>query len=89
MTESHHDSGHLQEGSEGGFRELQVCWADLDTGEGYREDHLECHHMQDNQGIRLSQHGKGRLCLTNLTSFYDKVKSPAMLSPLIFQITEK
>ncbi|GAB0207997.1 mitochondrial enolase superfamily member 1 [Grus japonensis] len=32
-------------------------------------------HIQDNQGIRLSQHGfmKGRSCLTNLISFYDKV----------------
>ena len=32
-------------------------------------------HMQDTQGIRLSQHGfmKGRSCLTNLVSFYDKV----------------
>lgn len=32
-------------------------------------------HMQDNQGIRSSQHGfmKGRCCLTNLTSFYDRV----------------
>ncbi|KAK4810093.1 LOW QUALITY PROTEIN: hypothetical protein QYF61_008069 [Mycteria americana] len=32
-------------------------------------------HMQDNQVIRPSQHGfrTGRSCLTNLTSFYDKV----------------
>ncbi|GAB0204157.1 mitochondrial enolase superfamily member 1 [Grus japonensis] len=32
-------------------------------------------HIQDNQGIRPSQHGfmKGRSCLTNLISFYDKV----------------
>ena len=32
-------------------------------------------HMWDNQGIGLSQHGfmKGRSCLTNLVSFYDKV----------------
>ncbi|GAB0191256.1 mitochondrial enolase superfamily member 1 [Grus japonensis] len=31
--------------------------------------------VQDNQGIRLSQHGfmKGRSCLTNLIFFYDKV----------------
>ncbi|GAB0204034.1 mitochondrial enolase superfamily member 1 [Grus japonensis] len=31
--------------------------------------------VQDNQGIRPSQHGfmKGRSCLTNLISFYDKV----------------
>ena len=31
--------------------------------------------MQDNQGIRPSQHGfmKGRSCLTNLISFYDQV----------------
>ncbi|KAK4814694.1 LOW QUALITY PROTEIN: hypothetical protein QYF61_025520 [Mycteria americana] len=32
-------------------------------------------HVQDNQGIRARQHGfmKGRSCLTNLMSFYDKV----------------
>ncbi|KAK4824892.1 hypothetical protein QYF61_021132 [Mycteria americana] len=32
-------------------------------------------HVQDNQVIRPSQHGfmKGRSCLTNLISFYDKV----------------
>jgi len=32
-------------------------------------------HVQDNQGIRPSQHGfvKGGLCLTNLISFYDQV----------------
>ena len=32
-------------------------------------------HMQDNQGIRPSQHGftKGRSCLTNLITFYDWV----------------
>ena len=32
-------------------------------------------HVQDNQGIRPSQHGftKGRSCLTNLISFYDPV----------------
>ncbi|GAB0179133.1 mitochondrial enolase superfamily member 1 [Grus japonensis] len=31
--------------------------------------------VQDNQRIRLSQHGftKGRSCLTNLISFYDQV----------------
>jgi len=32
-------------------------------------------HIQDNQGIRPSQHGfmKDRSCLTNLISFYDKM----------------
>ncbi|KAK4806171.1 hypothetical protein QYF61_001094 [Mycteria americana] len=32
-------------------------------------------HVENNQGIKPSQHGfrKGRSCLTNLTSFYDKV----------------
>ena len=32
-------------------------------------------HITDNQGIRPSQHGfmKGRSCLTNLISFYDKM----------------
>ncbi|GAB0179474.1 mitochondrial enolase superfamily member 1 [Grus japonensis] len=38
-------------------------------------DQLIIQHIQDNQVIRLSQHGfmKGRSCLTNLISFYDKV----------------
>jgi len=32
-------------------------------------------HVKNNQGIRLSQHGfmKGRSCLTNMISLYDKV----------------
>lgn len=32
-------------------------------------------HIQDNQGIRLRQHGftKGRSCLTKLISFYGKM----------------
>ena len=32
-------------------------------------------HVENNQGIKPSQHGfrKGRSCLTNLISFYDKV----------------
>jgi len=32
-------------------------------------------HVEDNQGIRPSQHGlmKGRCCLNNLISFYDQV----------------
>ncbi|KAK4825595.1 hypothetical protein QYF61_000684 [Mycteria americana] len=32
-------------------------------------------HVEDNQGMKASQHGfrKGRSCLTNLISFYDKV----------------
>jgi len=32
-------------------------------------------HVKDNQGISPSQHGfmKGRSCLTNLISFYDRV----------------
>ena len=32
-------------------------------------------HVRDNRGIRPSQHGfmKGRSCLTNLISFYDRV----------------
>ena len=32
-------------------------------------------HVQDNRGIRPRQHGvmKGRSCLTNLISFYNKV----------------
>ncbi|KAK4816775.1 hypothetical protein QYF61_022887 [Mycteria americana] len=35
-------------------------------------------HLEDNQGIKPSQHGfrKGRSCLTNLISFYDKVTCP-------------
>lgn len=39
------------------------------------------HSVQDNQGIRPNQHGfmKGRFCLTNLISSYDKV-TQCMLS---------
>ncbi|KAK4827945.1 hypothetical protein QYF61_022560 [Mycteria americana] len=50
---------------------------DLGTGEADGADHPECHHthVENNQGIKPSQHGfrKGRSCLTNLISFYDKV----------------
>lgn len=43
-------------------------------------DNLECHHMahvQDNQGIRPSQHRfmKGECCLANLVFFYESVTS--------------
>ncbi|KAK4831740.1 hypothetical protein QYF61_018870 [Mycteria americana] len=42
-------------------------------------------HVEDNQGIKPSQHGfrKGRSCLTNLISFYDK---GSVLGPVLFNI---
>ncbi|KAK4823371.1 hypothetical protein QYF61_001719 [Mycteria americana] len=52
-------------------------------------------HIQDNQAIRLSQHGfmKGRSCLTNLISFYDKLAAGhkccthgSVLGPVLFNI---
>ena len=69
---------HLQERPEGGSGELQACQPGLSAREGYGADQPECHHMArigDSQVIRPSQHGfmKGRSCLTNLISFYDKV----------------
>ncbi|KAK4824553.1 hypothetical protein QYF61_016157 [Mycteria americana] len=45
-------------------------------------------HVQDNQGIRPSQHGfmKGRSYLTNLISFYDK---PSECEPAVAQVAQK
>ncbi|KAK4817096.1 hypothetical protein QYF61_027927 [Mycteria americana] len=66
-----------QGGLEGRSRELQACQSDLGAGEGYEQIVLSAitWHVQDNQVIRPSQHGfmKGRSCLPNLISFYDKV----------------
>lgn len=49
----------------------------LSAWEDYGAEYLECDdwHIQDNQGIRPSQHGfvKSRSWLTNLISFYDGV----------------
>ena len=36
---------HLQQGLQGGFRELQACQSDLSAREGYGAKYLECHHM--------------------------------------------
>lgn len=36
--------GHIQEQSEGAFREIQACQSDLDAKEGHGADHLEGHH---------------------------------------------
>lgn len=64
----------LQEWPEGGSGELQACQPDLGSWEGHRADCPECH-MQDNRGIRPSQHRfrKHRSCLANLISFDNKV----------------
>jgi len=35
---------HLQEGPEGGSRELQTCQSDLGATEDYGAAHFECHH---------------------------------------------
>ena len=42
----------LQEGSEGGSRELQACQPDLGARKGHGADHLECHYA-----IRAGQPG--------------------------------
>ncbi|PKU35037.1 rna-directed dna polymerase from mobile element jockey-like [Limosa lapponica baueri] len=75
-----HCDTHLQEGLEGGSRELQACQPDLGSREGYRAAHLLIlraitQHVQDKRVTRSSQHEfmKGRSSLTNLISFYDKV----------------
>lgn len=36
---------HLQEGTEKGSGELQVCQLDLNVREDQGADHLQCHHM--------------------------------------------
>ncbi|GAB0177258.1 mitochondrial enolase superfamily member 1 [Grus japonensis] len=68
---------HLQEGPEGGPGELQACQSDLSVEEVMEQILLSAitQHIQDNQALTPSQHGfmKGRSCLTNLISFYDKV----------------
>ncbi|GAB0179916.1 mitochondrial enolase superfamily member 1 [Grus japonensis] len=70
-------TAHLQEGLEGGSGELQACPSDLGAGKVVEQTILSAiiRHVQDNQAIRPSQHGftKGRSCLTNLISFYNKV----------------
>jgi len=68
---------HLQEGPEGGLRELQACQSDLGAGKVTEQTILSAstQHAQDNQMIRPSPHGfmKGRSCLTSLISFYEKL----------------
>lgn len=68
---------HVPEGLEGQSGGPQACQSDLGAGEAHGADHPECHHQhaQHNQGTRPSQQGfrKGRSCLTNWISFYDKV----------------
>lgn len=56
---------------EGWKKDLQVCQPDLSAREGQGADQ----NVQDNQGMKPSQHGivKGRSCLTNLITFYEKV----------------
>ncbi|KAJ7408310.1 hypothetical protein BTVI_60277 [Pitangus sulphuratus] len=61
---------------EGRSRKLQAYQPDLSVGEVTKQITLSpiTEHVQDNQGIRISHPGfvKGRSCLTNLISFYDK-----------------
>jgi len=59
-------------------RELQACQSDLSAGKGYGADYPECCHVTHTgqQGDQAqSEYGftKGRSCLTNPISFYDKV----------------
>lgn len=57
-----------QEGLEGASRKLLACQPVLSAREGYGTDHLECEHIQDNEGIRPSQQDfrEGMSCLTSL-----------------------
>lgn len=73
LTEVSKSDKHLQAELEGGSGELQACQSDLHDGQGYRGDHPSSHHTD--RTIRPSQRGfmKGRFCLTNLISSYDKV----------------
>ncbi|GAB0179914.1 mitochondrial enolase superfamily member 1 [Grus japonensis] len=70
-------TAHLQEGLEGGSGELQACPSDLGVGKIIEDIILSAiiRHIQDNQVIRPSQYGfmKGKVCLTNLIPFYDKM----------------
>jgi len=40
----YYSNTHLQEGPEGGSWELQTCQPDLDAGQDYGADHLQCAH---------------------------------------------
>ncbi|KAK4810629.1 hypothetical protein QYF61_007366 [Mycteria americana] len=52
---------------------VRECFDCLELDDG--DERVKCLWVQDNQVIRPSQHGfrKGRSCLTNLISFYDKI----------------
>ncbi|KAK4823249.1 hypothetical protein QYF61_000216 [Mycteria americana] len=63
---------HLQEGPEGGSRELQACQPDLGTRENYGAVHHECT-QQACAGQPGDEFMKGRCCLTNLIPFYEQV----------------
>lgn len=54
---------HLQEGLEGGSRELQACQLDLCTEEHHGADDLDHHSTYRATRVRSSQHGSmtGRL----------------------------
>ncbi|KAJ7398532.1 rna-directed dna polymerase from mobile element jockey-like [Pitangus sulphuratus] len=62
----------FMEGPEGESRQLQACQPDLSARKGHGANHLA---ITQYQGIGSSQYefGKGRSCLSNLISFYDKV----------------
>jgi len=57
---------HLQEGPEGGSREVEACQSDVGAGEGCGTDRLITWHAQDNQITESQNHrmvGVGRdLC---------------------------
>lgn len=79
MTGAGKCDAQLQEGWEGGSRELQACQSDLDARDGYEADHPECHHTAcvtpPIKRVVPRQPGfvKHRSCLINLISFYDKL----------------
>lgn len=64
-----------KKGQKDGLGSYRPMKPNLGSGQDYGRYYPECRDMQDNQGIRISQHRfmKGRSYLTSLIFFYNKV----------------